>query len=176
MEKRRGSRGQVWVETVIYTLIALVLIGLVISFVQPKIQELQDKSTLQQSISMLNDIDNIISSLAQNGPGNSRKIEMNLKSGSVTVDGVNDLVIFSVDKSHYQFSEPDKIVNYGNVQVYTHTINSVSSINMTLNYSQYNITYGGQNIVKVITQASTPYNLLISNVGGSKVQMGFQLV
>ena len=45
-----NKRGQVWVETVIYTLIALVMIGLVLSFVQPKIMELQDKATLQQSI------------------------------------------------------------------------------------------------------------------------------
>ena len=179
MDKRGNSdnnRGQVWVETVIYTLIALALIGLVISFVQPKIQELQDKSTLQQSISMLNDIDNVISSLAQNGPGNSRRVELNLKAGSLTIDGIQDLVIFSADKSHYQFSEPDKVVNYGNVAVYTHTINDLSSINMTLNYSQYNITYAGQSIVKTVTQASTPYSLLISNVGGSKIQIGFQLV
>ena len=37
------KRGQVWVETVIYTLIALALIGTVLAFVKPKVEEMQDK-------------------------------------------------------------------------------------------------------------------------------------
>ena len=35
------KRGQIWVETVIYTLIALILIGLVLTFITPKIKEIQ---------------------------------------------------------------------------------------------------------------------------------------
>ena len=175
-----NKKGQVWVETVIYTLIALVMIGLVLAFIQPKIAELQDKSTLQQSIAMLNDIDNVISNLAQNGPGNVRKVEINLKAGSLMVDSSNDLLIFSMEGSHYQFSEPDKKVNFGNVVVYTHTINDLSTVNMTLNYTQsYNITYEGKNANKTITQASTPYDILISNLGKApdqtKTDIDFQL-
>jgi type II secretory pathway pseudopilin PulG len=170
----KNSRGQVWVETVIYTLIALVMIGLVLSFVQPKITQLQDKSTLQQSIGMLNSIDNVISSLAQNGPGNSRKVEVNLKAGSLTIDGKNGLIIYSMENSHSQFSEPDKNVNFGNIAVYTHKVNDLNTVNMTLNYTQsYNITYLGTNVVKTLTQASTPYNVFISNNGGTKTQMDF---
>jgi uncharacterized protein (UPF0333 family) len=46
MKKRAGffaknKRGQIWVETVVYTLIALVMIGLVLAFAKPKIEELQ---------------------------------------------------------------------------------------------------------------------------------------
>jgi hypothetical protein len=171
-----NKKGQVWVETVIYTLIALVMIGLVLSFVQPKIMELQDKSTLQQSISMLNNIDSVMSSLAQNGPGNSRRVSVNLKAGSLTIDSINDLIIFSMDNSHYQFSEPDKQVDFGNVAVLTHSINDLSTVNMTLNYSMsYNLTYLGGDVIKVISQASTPYNVLISNDGGNKTQMDFQI-
>jgi hypothetical protein len=125
---------------------------------------------------MLNNVDNVISSLAQNGPGNTRKIEITLNSGSLTIDGVNDLIIFSMDKSHYQFSEPDRNVNFGNVEVYTHSINNLNIVNMTLDYnSSFNITYQGANIIKTITPASTPYNVLISNDGGTKTDMDFQL-
>ncbi len=125
---------------------------------------------------MLNGIDNIISSLAQNCPGNSRKVSVNLKAGSLIIDGVNDMIIFSMSQSHYQFSEPDKNVNFGNVVVYTHSINDLSNVNMTLNYNtSYNITYQGQNTIKTITQASTPYNILISNDGGNGTQMDFQI-
>jgi type II secretory pathway pseudopilin PulG len=170
-----NKRGQVWVETVIYTLIALVMIGLVLSFVQPKIMELQDKSTLEQSISMLNNIDSIISTISQDGPGNSRTVDVSLKAGSLTIDGVNDLLVFSMDNSHYQFSEPDQEVAFGNIAVYTHTVNDLSTVNMTLNYTNYNVTYLGANVIKTITQASVPYNFLISNDGGNKTEIDFQI-
>jgi len=170
-----NRKGQVWIETVIYTLIALVMIGLVLSFVQPKIAELQDKSTLQQSISMLNEIDNTILSLSQSSPGNTRKLEISMRAGSLTIDGTNDKIIFYMEKSHYQLSEPDTEVSYGDIVVYTHPINELNNINMTLNYSQYNLTYQKGDINKLITKASTPYNLFISNNNGAKINLDFDL-
>ena len=54
MKKKRGKKnGQVWVETVIYTLIAFSLIAAVLAFVKPKIDELQDKAIIEQSIGMI---------------------------------------------------------------------------------------------------------------------------
>jgi uncharacterized membrane-anchored protein YitT (DUF2179 family) len=60
MKKRKG---QVWIETVIYTLIAFVMIGLVLSYATPKIQELQDQAIIQQSIDMMKQIDSTISTM-----------------------------------------------------------------------------------------------------------------
>ena len=57
------KRGQVWIETVTYTLVAFVLIGLVLSFVKPKIEELQDQAIIEQSTSMIKEIDSILHSL-----------------------------------------------------------------------------------------------------------------
>lgn len=171
------KRGQVWVETVVYTLIALVLIGLVLTFIRPKITELQDKVILQQSISMLNNLDNVLTDLSTGGPGNKRKIEITIKSGSLTIDGVNDRLIFSMD-SGYQFSEPGKSVTYGNIVAYDKVVNDLNEINMTLDYSsKYNITYQGKKISKTLTQSSTPYTLFISNTGsgGSSPNMDFDI-
>jgi len=42
------KKGQVWIETVTYTLIAFVLIGLILAFVKPKIDELQDKALIDR--------------------------------------------------------------------------------------------------------------------------------
>lgn len=171
----KKKKGQVWVETVIYTLIALVMIGLVLSFVQPKIAELQDKSTLQQSMSMLNSIDSQVLSLAQISPGNTREVDLSIKAGSLTIDGINEEVIFSLDKSHYQLSEPDTNVNYGNIVVYTHKINDVNNINMSLNYTQYNLTNQKGDTIKTITASSTPYKLFITNHDGAKINIDFSL-
>ena len=43
-----SKHGQVWVETVIYTLIAFALIGTVLTFVKPKIEEMQDSAIISQ--------------------------------------------------------------------------------------------------------------------------------
>ena len=66
MIKKSDSRGQVWVETVTYTLIALVLIGLVLSFTKPKIEELQDRTLIEQSIQVLKELDVAIKESAIN--------------------------------------------------------------------------------------------------------------
>lgn len=170
------KRGQVWVETVIYTLVALVLIGLVLTFVRPKITEIQDKVVIQQSISTLNTINNVITSLSEGGVGNKRKLEVTIKSGSLTVDGVNNKIIFNVE-GHYQFSENNKTVNYSGIEVYDKIFNNLNIINLTLNYdSKYNITYNGGDTSETFTQSSTPYNIFISNngnPGGGKTNMDF---
>src|SRR3989344_7977654 len=58
----RQTKGQIWVETVVYTLIAFTLIGLVLAFIKPKIEEIQDKGIVEQSVSVLQDMDSIIRS------------------------------------------------------------------------------------------------------------------
>ena len=54
------KKAQVWIETVTYTMIALVMIGLVLAFAKPKIEELQDKTIIEQSIKILNEFNSII--------------------------------------------------------------------------------------------------------------------
>ena len=46
----KGTKAQIWIETVIYTLIAFVILGAVLGFAKPKIEELQDKSIIEQSL------------------------------------------------------------------------------------------------------------------------------
>ena len=169
-----NKRGQIWVETVIYTLIALILIGLVLSFVKPKITEVQDKSVIQQSISTLNEINNVVTSIAAEGPGNKREVDVSLGEGMLMIDGVNNQLVFSL-QSTYQFSEPEKNVSYGNIVIFDHVENNLNLINLTLNYSQYNITYGGQNTQGFITAASTPYKVFITNKGGNVTNIDFSL-
>ena len=105
----------------------------------------------------------------------TRKLEINIKAGSLTIDGINDKIIFNLDKSHYQLSEPDTEVSYGNIAVYTHPFNNLNNINMSLNYTQYNLTYQKADAIKTITISSTPYNLFISNNNGAKINIDFSL-
>jgi hypothetical protein len=162
---RLNSKGQIWIETLIYTLIAFVIIGLVLSFVNPKIEEMQDKIIIEQSIGMIEDINGIILSLMQGGAGNKREMELGIKKGVLKIDGVNDKIIFEIE-SRYMYSEPGKQVYYGDILTYTEKQGNLYIITLTSDYSgEYNITYKEKDELKLLNKASTPYRVFFSNDG-----------
>ncbi len=159
----KSKLGQVWIETVIYTLIAFVMIGLILSFAKPKIQEIQDQAILQQSTDMMKEIDSTISTLGS--AGNQRILEIGIKEGELKIDGENDKIIFQMD-SQAVYSEPGKIIKDGNVAVYTEKKTDYNIVTLTLDYSvNYNIKFGGVDEIKIVSKATTPYKLYILNGG-----------
>ena len=90
--RKRYSLGQVWIETVIYTLIAFVMMGLILSYAKPKIEEIQDNALLKQSTEMLKEIDSTI--LTMGTAGNQRTPEVTIKKGSLTIKSVGDEYCF----------------------------------------------------------------------------------
>jgi len=155
--------GQIWVETVIYTLIAFALIGLVLAFVKPKIEEIQDKGIIKQSISVLEDIDLIIKTLGD--PGNQRVINLGINKGVFNIDGENNKLFFEIESRHI-YSEPGKNVTIGDVIVLTEKKGKINEVTLTRNYEgEYNLTYRNMDEIKEISKSSTPYTLLIANKG-----------
>ncbi len=160
-----SGKAQVWVETVIYTLIAFVMLGAVLAFVKPKIEEIQDKAIIEQTLGVIKDINTLILSVIQGGPGNKRIIEMEIKKGQLEIDGKNDRIVFKIE-SRYAYSEPGEDVPLGSVTAHTKKRGKFNIISLTSNYSgEYNITYKGGDNIKTITKSSTPYKLSISNNG-----------
>jgi len=158
------KRGQIWVETVIYTLIAFALIGLVLAFAKPKIEELRDESILEQSIEMMEDLDLTITEVIQAGAGNKRVIEVAIRKGDLRLDGNLDQFLFEFE-GKYIYSEPGVDIQQGNLIVRTKEVGKLGFINITRDYSDYNITYHGKDNLKIISKAAAPYNLVISNSG-----------
>jgi type II secretory pathway pseudopilin PulG len=155
--------GQVWIETVIYTLIAFVMIGLVLAYAQPKIQQMQDQSILQQSTSMLKQIDSMI--LGMGTTGNQRVIEIGIKAGMLKLDCAEEKIIFQLDTKN-QYSEPGKVIDDGEVKILTEKRSGYNTVTLTLSYGEnYNLQFGGKNDVKTLSKASTSYRLSISNDG-----------
>ncbi|HTY43832.1 MAG TPA: hypothetical protein VMC80_01175 [Patescibacteria group bacterium] len=175
MKKRgrffRNKLAQVWVETVIYTLIALVMIGLVLAYAKPKIEELQDRTIIEQSLSMMKDIDTTI--LTMGGSGNQRTLSVNIKRGDLKIDGINDRLVFEIN-SNYQYSEPGVPLADGNIIISTSESGSSYFTNLTRNYPDYNISYEGMNQIKTISQSATSYNFLISNKGGTPMNIDME--
>jgi len=167
------KKGQVWVETIIYTLIAFVMIGLILYFANPKIREAQDQAILEQSAGMLENLKSVILNIGI--PGNKRLTEITIKKGELVIDGVNDRLIFQMD-SDYIYSEPGKSINYGSLNVTTQEKGDLNTIILFGDYSNgYNITYEGIDQLKTISQSASPYKLFISNNGGSPTNINFEL-
>ena len=159
------KRGQIWVETVIYTLIALILIGLVLTFITPKIKEIQDRVIIEQTIGLMNNLDIIISSIA-NVAGNKRIVDIGIKKGTLKIDGENDILIFEI-KTEYEYSQPGEDINIGDITARTEKIGGLNIITLISNYSQYDLNYNGKNELKEISQSATPYKLSIENKGAN---------
>ena len=159
----KNRRGQIWVETIIYTLIAFALIGLVLAFVKPKIEEIQDKGIIEQSISVLEDIDLIIKTLGD--PGNQRIINLGISKGIFNIDGENNKLFFEIE-SRYIYSEPGRNVTIGNIIVLTEKKGKINDVTLTRNYEgEYDITHQNMNELKEIGKTSTSYTILIANKG-----------
>src|SRR3989344_8885507 len=86
----KERKGQIWIETVLYTLIGLALIGLVLAFITPKINESKDRAVIEQSIGLLNLIDDKINIIIDGAPGNARNIDITLKKGDLYFDSDNN--------------------------------------------------------------------------------------
>lgn len=158
-----GKKGQVWIETVIYTLIALVMIGLVLAFARPKIQEIQDQTIIKQSLDMLKQIDSIL--LSMGSVGNQRIVELSIKKGDLNIDAENEKFIFEM-QSHSLYSEPGHEITDGSVKILTEKVADYNLVTLTLDYSSiYNIKIYGADEKKVLTSASTSYKLIILNDG-----------
>lgn len=160
-----SKKAQVWVETVIYTLIALVIIGAVVAFANPQIEKTRDNAIIEQSISTINSLDQIILSTAQGGPGNKRIVDMRIREGEMTFNSTRDKITFFLE-TRSQYSEPGEEVNIGNVVVRTKNIGEMNELTLTRSFDgQYNITYQETEDSKKVLQSSTLYRVSVENKG-----------
>lgn len=167
------KKGQVWIETVTYTLVAFVLIGLVLSFAKPKIEELQDQTIIEQSIKMLKQIDSIIQEVSEEGVGNKRKIEFVLKKGELEINSINNSVIFYLEESKHMFSQVDQEYIESGLIVLTKQVGNTYNIKLEKKYSEINITYGEKEESKKILKGTTAYTMYITNKGGENKKIDF---
>lgn len=172
-----NKRGQVWIETVTYTLVAFVLIGMLLAFIQPKIKQMQDHSIIDQSLSMMKQIDSTVQEVAQAGVGNKREIQIALNAGSMLFNSTDNSIIFELDGS-YMYSEPGQIYHDGSIIVDTEQKGEIYLVTLKKKFLDYNMTYNNQKATEKILKTGNPYNLYITNMGdngGGKNTIDFQL-
>ena len=158
--KKIKKRGQVWIETVIYTLIGVIIISLALAFIRPKIEEIQDRGVIEQTSNMIDYIDEKISEMKVSG--NKRIVDLEIKKGVLTIGSVSDSIKFEIESS-YMFSQPNVNIELQNgIIALTERKGSEYLITLTKDYnSQYNITYLDKDEDKSLTSSSLPYKLVI---------------
>tara|TARA_Y100000310_G_scaffold241609_1_gene245638 strand:+ start:1739 stop:2368 length:630 start_codon:yes stop_codon:yes gene_type:complete len=170
----KDKKGQVWVETVIYTLIGLVLIGTVLAFAVPFINEQKDRVTIEKTSESLNALDNVILNAKGQGIGNKREFNFLIGRGNLIVDGERNRIQFRVEESEHAYSEPGITVNIPgtNLKVNTRSAGEKYDVTLTLEYDErIDIVYDEENVVNPFTAAPNPYNLIIENLGKVPAQM-----
>jgi len=156
-----SSRAQVWVETVIYTLIGLGIIGILLAASKPKIEEMKDKIIIEQTITSLNDISSKIYDV-QISPGNKRILNLKITKGRFYVNASSDEIGWILE-SNYKYSEIGRVVSLGNLNILT-TESSPYLIKISMKYS-INLTYSGQDTYFEVEGSPSPYVLSVENMG-----------
>jgi type II secretory pathway pseudopilin PulG len=174
--KKRGKRGQIWIETVIYTLIAFALIATVIGFARPKIQEIQDKAILDQSSQILREIKSEISAI-RGTSGNIRIVEVTIEKGFFEINSEEDFISFTME-SGSEYSEAGVEIEQNDLKILTEKKNRLNEVILTSDYRDlYNLTYEGGENGKILSKSPTPYKISIENKGSldGKVWIDLQL-
>lgn len=158
------KRGQIWIETVIYTLIALSLMGLILAFAKPKIDSVKDRMLIEQTIESMNKIGEQINEV-QISPGNRRVLSVKVNQGRINVNPQNNSIAWVLD-STYKYSEIGRPVRLGNLYIttegqgpYTVTVSSDYHNDLTLDGAKQGFSF---------ESSPTPYTVTITsnNVGG----------
>ena len=168
----KNKRGQVWVETVIYTLIGLAVIGLVLAGALPKINKMKDEVAIEQSLETLGSIDDKIYEV-QRAEGSKRIVNLDIKKGKFIIDMSKNTISWTLDSS-YAYSEPSdsNTPDYPGFPVMVGRINTTTTgtekpyeIRLVMDYG-FNLKYDGLDSgEKEFNVAPTPYKFSIENQG-----------
>jgi len=155
---------QVWIETVIYTLIGLAIIGVLLSIVKPAIDEKKDQILIDKSLTMIETIHSKVEEVIHYGTGNSRLVEIQLTKGRIEVKPADNSIEFYMD-STYMYSELGQNVSVGKVVATTAKKGKVYEVKLILSYNDLVLTWNGKNATQVFQPSPGPYKITITNNG-----------
>ena len=161
--KRFSSKGQVWVETVIYTLIGLAIIGLVLAVAKPKIDEKKDEASIKQAIESLGVINSEIYNVVNAGTGNRRTVDLKIGKGKLIIDMGGDVISWILDSS-YEYSEEGVPIPIGRMNVTT-SVGNPWEVRLDIGYG-VNVTFDNGDVgTRELDAAAVEYKLIIENEG-----------
>lgn len=110
-----NKRGDIWVSTVIYIAISIIVIAIVLLAALPLIQKLKDRNVTIQTKNILTQIDKNIKEVISSGPGAKRVISpIIIDSGLLEIDALNSDINWTM-KTKDASAEPGILRQEGSV-------------------------------------------------------------
>ena len=162
-KKSNNKRGQVWVETVVYTLVGLAILGLLLAATKPKLDKMRDESLINQAIESLGVINEKVYEAAQT-TGMRVRYDLEIGKGAFYVDGTNNSLYWVIPSS-LKYSEEDIAVNIGTTMTVTTTSADPWQVKIEMPYSKFDIKFDSEDDVKEYRESGTPYLFTIENEG-----------
>jgi len=167
--KTINKKSQVWVETAIYTLIGLTIIGILLAVANPQIQKIQDRGMLTQATQSLNDLDQKVSYISQS-PGNIAVPQINVGKGKFIINSSNDSISYVLDNTLLEYRQVGSNIKEGNLVIKTEKYGKNFNVYITRYYSGINITYNKDDKVdKFLESSPIPYKIRMENRGNNNI-------
>tara|TARA_Y100000034_G_scaffold125345_1_gene174740 strand:+ start:389 stop:922 length:534 start_codon:yes stop_codon:yes gene_type:complete len=159
------KRGQVWVETAVYTLIGLSLIAIILSMATPQIEKIKDKTIIEQTISAFGVLDNKITEVQQS-EGQVGKVVFKITKGRIEINSNDNSIKYVLEDTKLEYTEPGVEIKQGNIIVKTEESGSRFNIILLMNYN-LDISNKNGDVNKILQSGAVPYNILMENKGGA---------
>src|SRR3989344_5559214 len=156
-----ARNGQVWMETLLYTVVTLAILGTVLSFALPRLHMGQERARIAEQLTTLRALDNLISDLNTQPPGSSRSIAISVKQGTLSFDAGADSISWTMPNLKLEYSEQGVEVRDGHIAVLTTKEGVTHTVKLTVNYAALgiNATLDGKETYGELSSAPTPYRL-----------------
>lgn len=164
-------RGQIWVETVLYTLLGLGLMGLVMAFALPKITASQERAVVEQSIQSMNALYGAIETVQTRGTGNVKVVSFTLQAGNLVIDGTNDTLVLTLPEQKSKYSQPGSPIEQGPVTILTEERSGSYQVLLSVALPRINLTLSGLDDQKTLTAVSTAHRITVSAIGTQSGRM-----
>jgi type II secretory pathway pseudopilin PulG len=162
MKLKKNLKAQVWVETVVYTLIGLTIIAIILAMAMPQIDKMKDKAIIEQTVVALNNLDSKISDVSQTS-GTSGVVNFKIGKGKLEINSTSNSIKYILEDTKLEGSEPGVEITQTPIILLTEKMASRFKISLTMNYKNLNITNKGGEVIKTLHAGATPYQILIKN-------------
>jgi len=172
----KSKKGIVWVSTVLYILIGLAVIGMLLVVIRPKIAQMKDSLTIDQTIQSMNKFDEVMLRTRQ-AAGMRLSYELQLSRGEFLINAVNESVAWILRDSAYKYSEENISIKIGNIDILTQKKGNVWQVTLSRDYSNSNInmTIVGMDKIRTLTPAKVPYGIWLENKGLNETKQHIEI-
>jgi type II secretory pathway pseudopilin PulG len=168
MKNKNIKKSQIWVETVVYTLIGLTIIGILLAIVSPQVEKMRDRNIIMQTIDAIEVMDAKISEVEQSA-GSIGVVELKIAKGKFFINGSGNYTLYVLENTRLEFSELNRGIKQGNINITTKKNGNRFNVYLKRDYGStidIVVRTGGiddTDAIRLLQASPTPYKIYIEN-------------